>query len=203
MAAPTAPYTTSAKVAFLLRQLLQGDYAGGFGADTDPTVTEVDQYITWVAAEMNVALATFGLVIPLAKHPDDAAWDSTQTDFLDFLNALGAAEHAHSALKPLGTPGRTGTQDSDYKSKYATILGRVRGGRLELRANYRAGTRAERQLAVPQGPRNEFRQGAYDPTKYESLLDYTKRMQSVRAYMEDFALYWNFMYPVTATGPAV
>jgi len=212
MNTPTPPYTTAPLIVLLLRQRYpQLPYT--FTETTTPTLNEVLQAIDWIGAEIDMTLSTFGYYIPLQLYPGDTEWPAYQSYFLSYLCSVGVAGYTIRSQKPLATPGREGTQLDDYRTEYYKLLQRLRTGEILFRADFRHGTLAEKMLTPPSGPRNEWTAGMYDPSRYESLEGYTRRMQAVRDYMirgwttHEFqagvAAYWNYAYPVTGYGPAI
>ncbi|MFA5377468.1 MAG: hypothetical protein WC455_17080 [Dehalococcoidia bacterium] len=98
-----------------------------YDATTTPTLTQVDTYITDIAAEIDAALQSRGFTTPITAG-------GTTTEFYAFicaLNARGAAALAEQAMFPEGrglmtTPGSS----SAYWKQYQDGLKWLREGKL-------------------------------------------------------------------------
>lgn len=170
MALPIVPYCTSAQVASFLPTLLKG--GSDFTAQTFPTKTMVDQYISWISAQVNRAFAEAGYVVPLAAVTGES-WDNTQTSYVEYVTIMGAAELALRVIKPNPSgPGRANTLSNIFEVSYKEELQKIESAAIRFRANYYMGTLAERAVLNSNKPNYEgYGEDEENPTFYDMTLD--------------------------------
>lgn len=199
MAAPTAPYATSAQVALFLVNLLKG--GTDFMASTTPTKVAVDSIIGWVSSQIDMQLAAAGYKVPLAVMSGET-WPTSQTHYLTLINCLGTAAFVGGhALKPApavapGKEGGTGNLFQDlFNAQLKIIYNRETGyTAFRFRADYYPGTAAEEVLVLPSGPTLDFMAGKFDPTSYQNLWDCTNMVRKVQLEVKDLDIPWDYLY---------
>jgi len=176
---PSSPYCTSEEVAYALKQLaFPGMTPGDFADDgtTNPTKTEVDFWIANTAAEIDMAFMRAGYKIPFAQWSSDDSWPTHQTNFLRFLNVLGAAAAITGlAMKPAPSqPMERDTEQANaYEARFKALLDDVRENVIRFRADCYAGTNAYVGLVEPRAPMTDFGEGLIDGADYLELTGYT------------------------------
>lgn len=205
MAAPSPPFATSAMVATLLSVKL--NKATDFSSSTIPTDTQVDQFLTWVSGQVEMQFSMAGYKVPLATISGET-WPTSQTYYLQLVTTLGAAAMAggHSqkpapALAP--GSGQRGGSGNILQDLFQGELDKIyRPGRLQnqgvtairFRAQYYAGSPAERVVVQPKGPTTDFMEGKFDPMRHLSLWDISDRMLQIQQTMEDLDVNWDYLY---------
>ena len=205
MAVPSPPFATSAMVAAFLTVKLNS--ASDFSANTIPTDTAVDQMLTWVSSQVEMQFSMAGYKVPLATISGET-WPTSQTYYLQLTTTMGAAAMAggHTqkpapALAP-GT-GQRGGSGNVLQDLFQKELDKIyRPGRLQdqgvttlrFRAQYYAGSPAERVVVQPKGPTTDFMEGKFDPMRHLSLWDISDRILQIQATMEDLDVNWDYLY---------
>ena len=196
MGAPTAPYCTSAQVAPLLHQLTRG--AEDFSSESTPVKAAVETLIGMYAGWINMAFAQIGFYIPFQAYGGET-WPEHQTDMLALINAFGTAGALQGpVLKPAPAAGggRSTRQDNQYTALYEEFLRDIKTSGLGFRAGHRPGTKAETFILETRGPTTDFLEGYLDPTRYQTLREYTTMIQDLRdSYsIPDGGLGWDHLY---------
>ena len=185
MAVPTSPYTDSATVALLMPTLL--NRATDFGPDTPITKDVVDRIITWVSSVVEMTFAEVGYVIPF-QELEGETWPTSQTDYLQYVTALGTAAHILSTtLKPAPATGqgRVGTQESNFKLGFEDELHKIRTV-LPFRALAVVGSAADNRLADIYGATTDVVAGMQtDPTQYMGIREIADRVQRLKVYFRN------------------
>lgn len=199
MAAPGAPFTTSAAVSFLLGVTLKG--GTDVTAESTPSKALVDQAILWVSAQIELQLSMAGYLLPLAEISGET-WPSAQTTYLQMVASLGAAAMAGGyAQKPAPalSPGRQGGSGNMLQDLYKAELDKIYDAKnnrtwLRFRADHYASTPAETALVVPKGPTTDYLEGRYDPMRYLNSFDAADRIMAIQKSMEYSGISWDYMY---------
>jgi len=140
-----------------------------------------------------------GYKIPFVVYTGET-WPTTQTTFLTFLTCLGVAGYAGGfVLKPAPAvaPGSEGGSGNIFQDLFNRELRKIWDGRnthLRWRADFYAGTPAEKAVTQPSGPGTDFTEAKFDPTRYEGLWDVTERMRNVQLEIQDLELEWDYMF---------
>jgi len=191
--APTSPYTTAEKVSYLHITLFKGVPPS---SSSTPTETQVDQAIAWAAAQMEMAYAEVGYVIPFADLGGET-WPSHQTTYLDIVNGLGAAGFVGGHMlrpAPAIGPGKGQQYGNLYQELFDKELQAIiKGKGKRFRAGYYAGTPAEQMLCDPEGPRLDFMDRVYDPARYVGIWGLTDLFDEFRDDIDALGLDWDFM----------
>lgn len=191
--APISPYTTEEKVSYLLLNLFKGVPPS---TSSTPTEEVTSRAISWAAAQMEMAYAEVGYVVPFADLGTET-WPTHQSVYLDITNALGAAGFVGGHMlrpAPAIGPGK-GQQFANLyqelfeKERQAIIKGKGK----RFRAAYYAGTPAEQMLADPEGPRTNFGEQVYDPASYVGIWGLMDLFDEFREDIDDLDLDWNYM----------
>jgi hypothetical protein len=197
VSAPVAPYATSAQVAVLLTNLLKG--GTDFDTNTTPTKTKVDTVIGWVSSQVDMQFGAAGYKIPFAAVSGET-WPTSQTYYLSLVTCLGASAYVGGhVLKPAPAvaPGKEGGTGNLFQDLFDKHLGRIFDGTrtsLAFRADYYAGTPAEKALTQPSGPGLDFMENYFDSTSYMNLWDFTQSMQEVQDYVKELGINWNYLF---------
>ncbi len=195
----TAPYTTSAAVAYLLQVPLIGK--PDFDDSTTPTKAVVDQTINWVSAHIDMNLQQAGYVVPLVALTGET-WLTSQTNYIQLVATLGAAAmaggYAQRPAPALG-PGRTGSGGNVFYDLYQTELNKIYDpltgrAQLHLRAQVRIGSMAEKLVTSPMGPTSDFLEGRFDPTRHYDNEKIVTKLLAIQDSLEDLDLNWDYMY---------
>lgn len=192
---PTTPYVTSELASILLQNMFRGQVPN---AQTPVSDYVFGQLITWSDSLINSWFAGVGYKIPFATLSGET-WPAHQTTFLQMMSAVGSAAMA-SGYVPMPAPASR-PSSSRSKNLYAQMLDSFRDAIKEnglgFRAQFWAGKPAERWCTEPTGPRTEFYDGYYDPSRYELFKDYTDRVAGVFSDMEELNLDWDYLYELT------
>lgn len=192
--APTSPYATSAQVSYLLNSLFIGSTPG---ITTIPTKTMVENHVTWTDTVIDAAFRSIGYKIPFVVVSGET-WPTSQTNFLSYFSALGAAAMAGGwILRPAPAIGSgIGTGSGNI---FADMFERVKRDIIDtgigFRADYYLGTRAEKWLSEPYGPRVDFLEDYRDPTRFDMFSQYTDRILKEYAEVRSMNINWDFMFP--------
>ena len=183
----------------LLRNLLQG--GADFNTGTTPTKVSVDSILVWVSSQIDMQFGAAGYKVPLVEVTGET-WPTHQTNFLALVACLGAAAYVggHS-LKPAPAiaPGKSGGTGNLFQDLFNTELQKIFDRdndrtHLRFRADYYAGTPAEKALCEPNAPTTDFMEGYFDPTSYLSVWDVTEEMRAVQDAMKDLDIEWDYLY---------
>jgi len=179
MTAPTAPYCLSTDVAALVFQMING--ASDFSTQTVPTKVSVSKFIGWVASEIDQAFASVGYVVPYQEISGET-WPTSQTTMLELMNSFGAAGWvAGPVVKPAPAMGRdSGRSDNFYTAAYKEFLRSIPVNGAGFRMSYRAGSKAEQFCRDPRGPTTDHLEGYLDPTRFQSVSEYTTMIENLR-----------------------
>jgi hypothetical protein len=205
MTVPTKPYCSTAQVGLLVPNLL-GDKTD-FDTDTNPKVSAVEQYISWIGTQIELQFQMAGYVLPFQVMSGET-WPQHQTEYLQLTNALGAAAmsggHVHVPA-PAISPGRgqnTGNLYQDlYNKELVKIYNSARGligekesSQLRFRAAFYAGTPAERAVTEPSGPNLDYMAGKMNPEDFFSFENYTVLRHNIENY-----IFSNYHYQIDWT----
>ena len=143
MAVSVFPYSSSDTLDILLIQL----FPAGASAATRPTAVQVAYYLRYAASLLDFSLSEVGYVLPLAAMTGED-WPDSQTYFLDYTVASGAAGIIGNAMRPAPAmgPGLSTSPGNVFFTHFNSFLTRLSRGETGLRANYRNGSKAERFL---------------------------------------------------------
>lgn len=203
MAAPSPPFTTSEMVAYLLTVKL--NKATNFSASTTPTLAAVNQFITWVSAQIEQRFGMAGYKVPLAEISGET-WPTSQTTYLQLTATLGAAAMAggHSQLPaPAMAPAQRGGSGNVLQDMFIAELNNIftpgrRPGQgtttMRFRAQYWPDTPAENVTNTPKGPTTDFLEGKFDPMRYLGNWEVANRVLQIQASMEDLNPNWDYLY---------
>lgn len=183
-------YTTSGNVILFTKNYTLG--AVDFNKSTFVTKDNVDKFIAYSAAMIDQRLASAGFVLPLTAISGET-YPAHQTAYLDFLNCLGTV----NLLLPSTMPNRAGKQpeDNNFSKLFKTELDKLYDGKkhhAKLRAAYYIGTPAEQALSEPLAPMSDFMKGKVDPTKYQTLNQFTDLALRVKSTLQEEK--WDYLY---------
>jgi hypothetical protein len=179
MSIPVAPYCGTDDVAALVPQLV--DHASDFSTSTVPTKVVVTKIIGWIAARIDRAFASVGFIVPYQDISGES-WDDSQTTMLELMNSMGAAGMiVGPVVKPAPAMGRdSGRSDNYYTASYKEFLQSIPMNGAGFRMNYRAGSKAEQICRDPRGPTTDHLEGYLDPTRFQTVEEYTNMLQVLR-----------------------
>jgi len=184
-------------VALLASNLLVN--ASDFSAGTKPTKTAVDSIIDWVSAQVDMQYGQAGYKVPFVVLTGES-WPTPQTNFLTMLAVFAATAHISGhVLKPAPAvaPGREGGSGNIFQDLFNRELRKIWDGRkthLRWRADFYAGTPAEKALTEPSGPGLDFMEEQFDPTRHENMWNITERIRKVQLEVAALGLEWDYMF---------
>lgn len=187
MTVPSKPYASSSQVALLIPQLM-GSLVDFDDVSTTPRKTAVDQYLMWVATQIDLQFSQAGYIVPFQVLTDET-WPEHQTYFLELLNALGAAALAGGhVLKPAPalSPGRGNSTGNIYQDMYNTELRKIWDGTrsmIRFRCKSYAGTPAEYSVTEPIGPSLDYMVGKLNPEDFLMFEEYTILKNNITTYI--------------------
>jgi len=143
MAVALFPYSTASTLDILLFQL----FPAGASAATRPTAVQVAYYLKYAASLLDHSLSEVGYILPLAAMTGED-WPDSQTYFLDYMVASGAAGIIGDSMRPAPAmgPGLSTSPGNVFFTHFNSFLTRLVRGETGLRASYRNGSKAERFL---------------------------------------------------------
>lgn len=193
MAVPTTPFTTPAIARVLSTSLYKGRVP-----DANSPVPEADleQLILWTDAQIQGDFRKIGYKIPFVAISGET-WPTDQTTLLQFWSSVGAMAMATGYVlrpAPQMVPGRSGGERNVYAVLIETARQEIREHGFHFRAQTYVGTKAEELLTEPQGPRTDYGQDYYDPTRYELMHAYTDRIKELYTDMAALSIEWDFIY---------
>ena len=183
---PSAPYCDSGDV-YLMTIFAQNKAASDFTESTQPRKTIVEYWIDHIASQIDMAYASVGYDIPFAAITGED-WPTHQTTFLKYFNSVGVASMTSGAASspPVVNfiQGRR-VERSFYEVEWSRLIEGVKAlgqkvveNLVLLRASTRAGSSADHMLTDSMPPLSDFLQGYTDPTLFDTLRDFTNRMQT-------------------------
>lgn len=191
MSIPTKPYATSAQVAMLLPNLMNGavDFSDSTGNDaTAVRKASVDQYLVWISNELDLQFQQAGYVLPFQELSDES-WPEHQTHYLELVTALGAAAltggHVLKPAPALST-GRGNSSGNIYQDMYNTELRKIWDtvhSYVRFRARAYAGTPAQISITEPQGPYLDYQAAMMNPEDFLLFWDYTTLRKNISDYV--------------------
>lgn len=179
MAIPKSPYCDTSDVAAMVSNVLKG--ASDFSSATQPTKVAVSKFITWVAAEIDMAFARLGFYVPYQAISGED-WPDAQTSILKMMNVFGVAGMIGGpVLKPAPAMGRqTGDSANAYTKTYQNFISSIQTDAAGFRMNYRVGSKAEQFCRTPRGPTTDYLEGYLDPTLFQTVSEYTDMVEDLR-----------------------
>jgi hypothetical protein len=192
MAAPSSPYATATQVAYLLQHRFRGATPG---AGSTPPDTTIEQFIAWTDAVIEANFQTVGYKIPFVEMAGET-WPTMQTNLLAFMSCLGTAAMVGGfifmpALLGRGSPG---AQGNVYADNFTKMLVQVQKNGYHFRADYYNATQAEQWIADAYGPRGDFQEDYWDPTRFWLLQQYTTEVQKVFDEITEMDIDWDYLY---------
>jgi len=179
MAAPTFPYSTADTIDILLYQL----FPAGASLATRPTAVQVNYYLRYAASLLDHSFQEAGYVIPLAAITGED-WLDSQTYYLDYTVASGAAGIIGNAMRPAPAmgPGTNTSPSNVLFTQFNNALARIGRGETGFRANYRNSSLAEKSILTDRAA-----MASSGDTNYMEQADYLGLFESaneVQAYNE-------------------
>lgn len=194
MTAPTSPYSTAAQVAYLIQNRF---YGGAPSATTVPSTTILSTLVSWSDGVIEGHYRAMGYIIPWAELPNET-WPASQTTLLQFVSAMATAAMAGGHIlkpAPMMGQGDRGAQGNVFTIAVDEMLKQIGQHGYGFRAQYRCGTKAEQIVALPYGPRSDFTEEYYDPTRHAWLLrKYTTELRSAFADITGMNIDWDYLY---------
>jgi len=197
MAAPTTPYSTADQVSYLMQALY---FKGRPTESTVPSTNVLETLIDWTDGVIDATFRSVGYVIPFAEVTA-GSWPISQTQWLSFMSAVGAAAFAGGyVLQPFPVHGmpRGSGEENAYARLFDTMRSEVFEG-IRFNAQYTLGTKAEKIMADPYGPRLDFLEDYIDPTRYLLIRDYSDMIMSEYEDMDATNLDLDYFYNLRAT----
>lgn len=179
MAIPKFPYCDTDDVAMLVPNMVA--YGDDFSTSTAISKIAVNKFITWVAAEIDMAFATVGFYVPYQVISGET-WNDSQTTMLRMMTSFGAAGMcAGPVIKPApAMGGQGGKSENAYRVAYKGFLESIPTNAAGFRMNYRVGSKAEQICRTPRGPTTDYLEGFLDPTLYQTVSEYTTMVENIR-----------------------
>jgi len=197
--APTTPYCTSDQVSYLLTTLFVGSTAN---ANSMPTASRIDTLIPWTDSLVEATFRSVGYKIPFAVLSGET-WPMSQTTFLSYMSAVGTAALAGGyILRPAPAMGGFASRAAQG-NVFGELFDRMRRDILEtgigFRADYYKGTKAEKWLSEPYGPRIDFVEDYIDPTRFQGLAEYTEMLMDEYAEVRSLDIDWDYVYELRSS----
>ena len=175
----TRPYATSAQVAMLIPNLMNGN-TDFDDSKTNPKKSQVDQYLNWISTQIDMQFSQAGYVLPLTTL-DGETWPTYQTEYLALVCSMGAAALTGGhVLKPAPalSPSKGSSSGNIYQDMYNEELKKIfdsfsKISSIRFRAKYYASTPAEKSIIEPYGPNIDFLSGDMNPEDFSMLEQYT------------------------------
>lgn len=101
-------------------------------------------------------------------------------------------------LTPIPGRGNRPTAMNAYGEMFDKMKSDVIDKGLGFRAQYYLGSKAERWLTEPYGPRMDFLEDYIDPTRYLFLKDYTNMILDEYDVVGNWSLNWDYLYDLRA-----
>jgi len=197
MAAPAAPFCTTADVASLHPQLLnQGtDFTDGPKA-TSPAKSVITAYITLISNQALMKFRRAGYKIPFVELAGET-WPTDQTVYMQLLTMLGVS--GLMAGPSISNPGVRGRQNNVFKEEFLQALNEIYDPATDVampwRAQYYSRTAAERAIGTPALPMTDYLNETYDPYLHYSFYDLTTKIHSVHRIFKDVLdLDWDYSW---------
>jgi hypothetical protein len=196
MPAPTTPYVTPALASILAQNMFRGQVPN---ANTSISEEVYEQLITWGDSLIEGWFSGVGYKIPFAVLPGET-WRTQQTTILQVMSAVVATSIGTGYI-PLPAPRMVPGRESGSRNAYAMMTDNFKTAIAEngmgFRAQYWLGKKAMKFCTEPVGPRTDFRDGYYDPTRYQLLGKFTDEFMGVFEDMGDLGLQWDYLYELT------
>jgi len=193
MTAPTRPYSTPSQVSYLLQNRFYGQSPSAL---TVPSSTVITQLIVWADGVIEMEFHAVGYKMPFAEISGET-WPTPQTTLLSYMSAIGAAAMAGGHIlkpAPAMSPGNKGSQGSVYGKAFEAMQAHIKEDGYRFRSQYYSASKAEKWIAESYGPRMDFLEDYYDPTRYMLLKEYTEEMQGVFQDITEFNIDWDYLY---------
>jgi hypothetical protein len=190
---PTTPYSTSKQAAYLLKTMFRNTRPG---PSTPVTDEEFTQMIQWCDSVIDMNFSSVGYIVPFATLSGET-WPTHQTNWTAYLSAVSAAAMAGGyilAPAPAMMPSQVRGGQNIYASMINQFFVSIGKHGYHFRAQYYRGTKAEKWLTTPQGPRTDFMSDYLDPTRYELLSAYTDRIVELFGDVGDLDIEWDYLY---------
>ena len=198
MAAPTKPYVTPALASILAQNMFRGQVPN---VNTPISNTVYTQLITWGDALIDGWFGGVGYKIPLATLSGEV-WPPHQTLILQMMSAV-VSTAIGTGYVPLPAPRMIPGRESGSRNAYAMMVESfkemIEKNGMGFRGQYWLGKKAMKFCTEPVGPRTDFRDGYYDPTRYQLLATFTDEFKEVYADMAALNLPWDYLYELTLT----
>jgi len=193
---PTSPFCTAAQISYLCQNLFRGQTPT---SGTPVTVEVIEDYIIpWVDSMIEMQFQSVGYKVPFLTLAGEA-WPTHQTTWLQFISATGGAAMAGGYIlkpAPAMAPGRVGSPKGVYAQMIDELMREITKSGFHFRAQYYDRTKAEKWLATPYGPRTDFWQDLWDPTRYELVRGYTKIISELFDDMQEMDINWDYFYSI-------
>ena len=127
-------------------------------------------------------------------------WPTWQTTLLQMMSAVGAGAIASGHIPlpaPRMSPGREGGSQNVYATMFNSFRTQIEKSGMGFRGQYYLGKPAEQWCNEPVGPRTDFYDGYYDPTRYMLLADFTDKFKGVFGDMAELDMDWDYIYELT------
>jgi hypothetical protein len=162
----------------------------------------METLIIWTDAVIDAAFRTVGYVIPFAAISGES-WAASQTNLIAYLSAIGAAAMCGGwILRPAPSLGPiTGNAASGnvFAEMFERMKSDVYKGGLGIRASYQLQSKAEKWCAEPYGPRMDFLEDYFDPTRNQMLIEYTNMIMDAHEEITDLDLDFDYLFSLRAT----
>jgi len=203
MTAPTAPFSSTKQIAYLMLGMFQNaDQIGDpdFTSTGVPSPTIVTALRTMKSAEVQMEFAAVGYKIPFQELSGES-WPDFQTNFLALLEATGVASQITYSKLP--SPGMSASPRASglsnvYREMYEDWRKRIRESGCGLRAAYYPMSRAEKWIGDPRAPQTDYSMSSdtRDPAKFGLLLENLRVLEEQFEDIADMNLDWDFAFTI-------
>ena len=154
------------------------------------------QLIAWTDGILNGDFRSVGYQVPFVALTGET-WPADHTVLLQIMSSVGATAfstgYVLSPASAMGAGARFGSKNA-WATLFDSFRQQIEKTGLMFRAQYYIGTKAEQWLAKAYGPRQDFLDEYYDPTRHELLRAYTGRIFGVHEDMAELDIDWDYAY---------
>ncbi len=197
MTAPTSPYCNTAQVSYLLQNTF---FRGVPTQDTVPTDDVITGLITWTDGVIQTTFQAIGYKIPFAVLSSET-WPAHQTSFLQFMSMIGTAAMVSGYILtpvPLRRPDRASGETNVFATMFNRMRDDIRETGLMFRADHYVGTKAEKFISEPYGPRVDYLEDYFDPTRFQKLNAYTEMILKEHDDITARNIDWDYLQDLEA-----
>jgi hypothetical protein len=165
-------------------------------ASTPVSNTELAHLIGWGDAILEGDFQAIGYKIPFQEISGET-WPVNQTTLLEMMSSVAAIALGTGYLlapAPAMTIGRVQGERNPFWVMIDRFRQAISDHGFRFRAQFYLGTKAEKLLSDPHGPRTDWMEDLYDPTRYQGLRKYTDFIAEAFKDIQDYDIDYDYMY---------